>query len=67
MKIKCIKRDLVDIPLAVPLPMMLDEITTELCVSGDVLDVLVGLKKCSDIVDEIDEVDRSIPWRNNHA
>jgi hypothetical protein len=67
MKIKCIKRYLVDIPLAMPLPMMLDEITTELCVSGDVLDVLVGLKKCSGIVDEIDEVDRSIPWRNNRA
>jgi hypothetical protein len=33
-----------------PLAMVLDESITKLCVSGDVLDVPVGLKKCLDSI-----------------
>jgi hypothetical protein len=39
LKMKCIyKRELVAKPLAIPLLMVLDEIITKMCVSGDVLD-----------------------------
>jgi hypothetical protein len=42
------RRELVANPLAIPLPMVLDEIITKLCVTGTVLDVLLGMKECLD-------------------
>jgi hypothetical protein len=43
-------RELVANSLAMPLPMVLDEIITKMCASGIVLDVPIGLKKCLDLI-----------------